>query len=42
MATQFDTRMVGEGKNAADFIIDTEYTIIGKDMEGAILLWSER
>ena len=46
MATLFDTRIVGKGKSAADFIANilqasTEYSIIGKDMDGTILLWNE-
>ena len=46
MTTLFDTKIVGEGQNAADFIVSllqasTEYSIIGKDMDGTILLWNE-
>ena len=46
MSTLFDTKIVEEGQNAADFIVSllqasTEYAIIGIDMDGAILLWNE-
>jgi PAS domain S-box-containing protein len=46
MTTLFDTKLVGDGQNAADFIVSllqasTEYSIIGKDMDGTILLWNE-
>jgi PAS domain S-box-containing protein len=46
MTMLFDTKIVGEGQNAADFIVSllqasTEYSIIGKDMDGTILLWNE-
>jgi PAS domain S-box-containing protein len=46
MATLSDTQVVPDGKEAADFIVtllqaSTEYSIIGKDMEGKILLWNE-
>ncbi|MDY7576702.1 PAS domain S-box protein [Actimicrobium sp. CCI2.3] len=46
MATLSDTEVVLNGKEAADFIVtllqaSTEYSIIGKNMEGKILLWNE-
>ncbi|MBC7456092.1 MAG: PAS domain-containing protein [Massilia sp.] len=46
MTTLFATQLVGEGKSATDFIVSllqasTEYSIIGKDMDGTILLWNE-
>ena len=42
----FDTTMVGQPQEAVDFITNilessTEYSIIGKDLEGTILLWNE-
>ena len=38
--------MVGNGKDATDFIVSllqasTEYAIIGKDIDGTVLLWNE-
>lgn len=46
MTTLFDTQVARDGKGATDFIVtllqaSTEYSIIGKDMEGKILLWNE-
>ena len=46
MSTLFDTQIVGNGKDATDFIVSllqasTEYAIIGKDMDGTVLLWNE-
>ena len=46
MTTLFDTQVAQDGKSATDFIVtllqaSTEYSIIGKDMEGKILLWNE-
>ncbi len=42
----FDSAIVGSGEQALDFIgnileSSTEYSIIGKDLEGKILLWNE-
>ena len=42
----FDSAIVGNAKEAVDFIANilessTEYSIIGKDLEGKILLWNE-
>src|SRR5258708_28618015 len=42
----FDTRIVGSAQEALDFIgnvveSSTEYSVIGKDLEGKILLWNE-
>jgi PAS domain S-box-containing protein len=42
----FDTSFVGTAQRAVDFITNilessTEYSIIGKDLEGKILLWNE-
>ncbi len=42
----FDSRMVGSTEQALDFIgnileSSTEYSIIGKDLDGKILLWNE-
>jgi PAS domain S-box-containing protein len=42
----FDSRIVGTGTQALDFIgnileSSTEYSIIGKDLDGTILLWNE-
>src|SRR5579863_5275099 len=42
----FDNAIVGNAKEAVDFIANilessTEYSIIGKDLEGKILLWNE-
>ena len=42
----FDDAIVGNAKEAVDFIANilessTEYSIIGKDLEGKILLWNE-
>lgn len=46
MTTLFDTEVIGEGKNATDFIVSllqasTEYSIIGKNLDGTIVLWNE-
>jgi PAS domain S-box-containing protein len=47
MATRlFDTSILGSSDNALDFIgnileSSTEYSIIGKDLDGKILLWNE-
>src|SRR5437879_11241815 len=45
-ARLFDQRIVGSAEQALDFIGDllessTEYSVIGKDLEGKILLWNE-
>ncbi|HLW78873.1 MAG TPA: PAS domain-containing protein, partial [Terriglobia bacterium] len=45
-AKLFDSAIVGSGQDAVDFITNilessTEYSIIGKDLEGKILLWNE-
>ena len=45
-AKLFDNRIVGNAREAVDFIgnileSSTEYSIIGKDLEGKILLWNE-
>src|SRR5579859_7216285 len=42
----FDNNIVGTSEQALDFIgnileSSTEYSIIGKDLEGRILLWNE-
>src|SRR6185295_412545 len=42
----FDSAIVGNAQDAVDFIANilessTEYSIIGKDLEGKILLWNE-
>src|SRR5437762_261909 len=42
----FDQRIVGSAEQALDFIgnileSSTEYSIIGKDLDGKILLWNE-
>src|SRR5882672_10458291 len=42
----FDQRIVGAGDQALDFIgnileSSTEYSVIGKDLDGKILLWNE-
>src|SRR6266478_3549728 len=42
----FDTSIVGDPKEAVDFITNilqasTEYSIIGKGLDGTILLWNE-
>ncbi len=42
----FDSTLVGNGEQALDFIgnileSSTEYSIIGKDLDGKILLWNE-
>lgn len=47
MVKLFDTSIIGtEARDAVDFIIgilqaSTEYSIIGKDLDGKILLWNE-
>src|SRR5258708_11491628 len=47
MATKlFDSAIVGTAEQALDFIgnileSSTEYSVIGKDLEGKILLWNE-
>src|SRR5581483_2284131 len=45
-AKLFDSAIVGNAQEAVDFIgnileSSTEYSIIGKDLEGKILLWNE-
>src|SRR6185369_8398864 len=45
-AKLFDSAIVGTAQDAVDFIANilessTEYSIIGKDLEGKILLWNE-
>jgi PAS domain S-box-containing protein len=45
-AKLFDSAIVGSGQEAVDFIANilessTEYSIIGKDLDGKILLWNE-
>src|SRR5712692_5642200 len=45
-AKLFDSAIVGNAQEAVDFIANilessTEYSIIGKDLEGKILLWNE-
>src|SRR4029079_14528280 len=45
-AKLFDSAIVGNAQEAVDFITNilessTEYSIIGKDLEGKILLWNE-
>jgi PAS domain S-box-containing protein len=45
-ATLFDSAILGGSEQALDFIgnileSSTEYSIIGKDLEGTILLWNE-
>src|SRR3954465_5274373 len=42
----FDQRILGSAEQALDFIgnileSSTEYSVIGKDLEGGILLWNE-
>src|SRR5690349_9457568 len=42
----FDSAIVGDGRNVVDFVTNvleasTEYSIIGKDLDGKILLWNE-
>src|SRR5260370_4716250 len=42
----FDSHIVGNAQEAVDFITNilessTEYSIIGKDLDGKILLWNE-
>src|ERR1051325_3860761 len=42
----FDQQIVGSAEQALDFIgnileSSTEYSVIGKDLEGKILLWNE-
>ena len=42
----FDQRIVGSAEQALDFIgnileSSTEYSVIGKDLDGKILLWNE-
>ena len=42
----FDSNMLGDAEQALDFIgslleSSTEYSVIGKDLEGNILLWNE-
>lgn len=44
--TLFDNAIVGNAQEAVDFIANilessTEYSIIGKDLDGKILLWNE-
>src|ERR1700730_11709428 len=44
--SMFDSSIVGTAQEALDFIANilessTEYSIIGKDLEGKILLWNE-
>lgn len=47
MATNlFDNSIVGNAEQALDFIgnvleSSTEYSVIGKDLDGKILLWNE-
>ncbi|HLA29540.1 MAG TPA: PAS domain S-box protein, partial [Pseudomonas sp.] len=46
MTQLFDSRMVSAPDNAVDFISNilqasTEYSIIGKDLDGTIQLWNE-
>ena len=46
MTTLFDTQVTKDGKGATDLLVtllqaSTEYSIIGKDLEGKILLWNE-
>jgi len=45
-ARLFDNAIVGNAQEAVDFITNvlessTEYSVIGKDLEGKILLWNE-
>ena len=45
-ATLFDSAIVGDAQEAVNFITNilessTEYSIIGKDLDGRILLWNE-
>ncbi|MCI0712092.1 MAG: PAS domain S-box protein [Chloroflexi bacterium] len=45
-AKLFDSAIVGNAQEAVDFIVNilessTEYSIIGKDLDGKILLWNE-
>lgn len=45
-ATLFDSSILATAQEAVDFIgnileSSTEYSIIGKDLEGKILLWNE-
>jgi len=45
-ATLFDSAIVGDSQEAVNFITNilessTEYSIIGKDLDGRILLWNE-
>src|SRR4029079_16513341 len=42
----FDSAIVGNAQEAVDFITNilessTEYSVIGKDLDGKILLWNE-
>jgi hypothetical protein len=42
----FDSAIVGNAQEAVDFITNilessTEYSVIGKDLEGKILLWNK-
>ncbi len=44
--TLFDHAMIGNAQEAVDFITNilessTEYSVIGKDLQGEILLWNE-
>lgn len=44
--TLFDTTVIREGREALDFLANvlessTEYSIIGSDLEGTIMLWNE-
>ena len=47
MATKlFDSTVIREAREAMDFMANvleasTEYSIIGKDLDGKILLWNE-
>ncbi len=45
-ARLFDSSIVGSAQQAVDFVSNilessTEYSVIGKDLEGNILLWNE-
>src|SRR5690242_9308158 len=45
-ARLFDAEILGKAQNAVDFITNilqasTEYSIIGKSLDGTILLWNE-
>jgi PAS domain S-box-containing protein len=46
MKSLFDTRMMGQARDATELMTNvlqasTEYSIIGKDLEGNIVLWNE-